>query len=214
MGTGWRRPAPLPGSGRGTLCSYFARAPWWPWGGPRPGHTKSCSLLGCQGCGSRPRAAHSSCWYLITRIWARWVQWGCSEEGEPGDTQGSHWACREPLVLAHLADHRERGVLVRFYLWPCPSRLCRSGTGALGEGWSQFPGVEDAVGPALALRVCAAWPPVSSRPWVWTWEGRVCPARRSPFPCWSLSPQPCRHGLGDDPQLSPQQRCDWRPQSL
>lgn len=87
-------------AGAPPLCSYFAqRAPWWPWGRPTPQDTQSCSLLGCQGCGSRPRAAHSSCWYLITRIWARWVQWGCSEGRAWGHTgltlglQGAPCAC-------------------------------------------------------------------------------------------------------------------------
>ena len=130
-------PASWEWAGAPPLCSYFAqRAPWWPWGRPTPQDTQSCSLLGCQGCGSRPRAAHSSCWYLLSPGSGQGGSSGAARKGEPGDTQGSHWACRGPLVLAHPGRPPGTRCPRPSHLWPCPSRLCRSGTGALGRGWS------------------------------------------------------------------------------
>lgn len=104
-------------------------------GGPgeahAPGHTK-LQPPWMPGLWEPAQAAHSSCWYLITGS-GQGGSVGLLGRAEPGDTQGSHWACREPLVLPPWPTTGSE-VSRPFHLWPCPSRLCRSGTGALGKG--------------------------------------------------------------------------------
>lgn len=203
-------------AGAPPLCSYAAqRAPWWPWGRPTPQDTQSCSLLGRQGCRSRPRTVHASCWYLLSPGSGQGGASGAARKGEPGDTQGSHWTCREPLVLAHPGRPPERDGLVRFTSGPALHAFGRSGTGALGRGWSPVSRCRGSCEPSLSPQGLCSLAPGVLRPWVWTREGDVCVQHgEAPFPAGASALRPCRRGPGDDPQLSPQQHRDCRPQSL
>lgn len=167
MGTGWRRPALLPGSGQGhphSAATLPSEHPGGPGGGPRPRTHKAAASLDARAVGAGPELptlpAGISCHPDLGKVGPA----GLLGRASLGTRRAHTGPAGGPLCLPTLADHRERGVLVRLTSGPALHASAGLGQVLWGGGGHQFPGVEGLVGPALALRVCAAWPLVSSGP--------------------------------------------------
>lgn len=86
-------------------------------GGPRPRTHKAAASLDARAVGAGPELPTLPAG-ISSPGSGQGGSSGAARKGELWDTQGSHWACREPLWLSHLLTHRERGVLVRFTSGP------------------------------------------------------------------------------------------------
>lgn len=219
MGTGWRRPALLSGSGQGhphSAATLPSEHPGGPGGGPRPRTHKAAASLDARAVGAGPELstlpAGISCHPDLGKVGPV----GLLGRASLGTHRARTGPAGSPSCLPTLADHRnEMASSVSPRAPPFTPDFGRSGTGALGRGWSPVSRCRGSCEPSLSPQGLCSLAPGVLRPWVWTREGDVCVQHgEAPFPAGASALRPCRRGPGDDPQLSPQQHRDCRPQSL
>lgn len=198
MGTGWRRPALLSGSGQGhphSAATLPSEHPGGPGGGPRPRTHKAAASLDARAVGAGPELstlpAGISCHPDLGKVGPV----GLLRRASLGTHRARTGPAGSPSCLPTLADHRNE--MASSVSPRAPPFTPSAGLGQVlwGGGGHRFPGVEGLVSPALALRVCAAWPLVSSGPGCG--HGRETCVSSMEKPLSLLEPLPSGPAAGD-----------------